>query len=109
MKILFATLDAGGNVPPFLGLGFELTRRGHHLERLNSVREGLGLWPVKSAADWWSRSSILVASTPALDEPTTPGLTAKLNYVGPIFEPLEEDDSQLWDFSSNSKHSQSHT
>ena len=36
MKVMMATWDCGGNVPPFVGLGSELVRRGHQVECLAS-------------------------------------------------------------------------
>ena len=36
MKILMATWDCGGNIPPFLGLGAELVKKGHQVACLTS-------------------------------------------------------------------------
>src|SRR4051812_7598901 len=58
-SILFLTLDAGGNVPPALAIGEELTRRGHRVrflgapsqvERLRS--RGFDATPYRHARNW---------------------------------------------------------
>jgi len=38
VKILLVTWDCGGNIPPFLGLGSELARRGHRVSCLGPSR-----------------------------------------------------------------------
>jgi UDP:flavonoid glycosyltransferase YjiC (YdhE family) len=48
MDVVLATLDAGGNVPPMLGIGVELVRRGHDVRVLGhpqqrSAFESVGL------------------------------------------------------------------
>ncbi|MBG6223480.1 UDP:flavonoid glycosyltransferase YjiC (YdhE family) [Arthrobacter sp. CAN_A2] len=55
--VLFATLDAGGNVPPALPIGLELMRRGHsvrfmgHPAQAESIEaDGVEFIPYRSAA-----------------------------------------------------------
>jgi UDP:flavonoid glycosyltransferase YjiC (YdhE family) len=57
MDVLTVTFDAGGNVPPFLGLGQELRRRGHGTRCLGPrsiqaavERAGMGFWPLEHGA-----------------------------------------------------------
>lgn len=54
MRVLLVTWDAGGNIPPFLGLGAELRRRGHDVSCLGSPslrepmqRAGISLIPLE--------------------------------------------------------------
>lgn len=54
MKILMATWDCGGNVPPFLGIGAELVGRGHQVQCLGS--ESLRAWFAKAGVEFLSVS-----------------------------------------------------
>ena len=56
MKALFVTVDAGGNLPPELGVASELTRRGVHVQFLGHAaqraaieRAGFGFTPYPTA------------------------------------------------------------
>ena len=37
--VVFATLDAGGNVPPLLGIAEEVARRGHRVRVLGHEQQ----------------------------------------------------------------------
>ena len=57
MNVLMVTWDAGGNIPPFLGLGRELLRRGHGVRCLGPqgvqaavARTGLAFRPLEHSA-----------------------------------------------------------
>ena len=58
-RIVLATLDAGGNVPPVLGIGGALLRQGHevfvighHAQRLGVEASGLAFTGYSSARTW---------------------------------------------------------
>ncbi|TQF75081.1 glycosyltransferase family 1 protein [Rhodococcus spelaei] len=60
-EILLVTLDAGGNVPPMLGIGRELARRGHRVRVLGHERQrtavesdGLAFRPYRRSPPWSS-------------------------------------------------------
>lgn len=59
MDVVLATLDAGGNVPPMLGVGVELMRRGHDVRVLGHPQQratfeaaGLDFHPYVHATPW---------------------------------------------------------
>ena len=59
MDVVLATLDAGGNVPPMLGVGQELARRGHRVRVLGHPQQrptfeaaGLEFHPYVNATPW---------------------------------------------------------
>jgi hypothetical protein len=57
--VVFTTLDAGGNVPPLLGIATEVARRGHHVrvlgheqQRATFERAGLEFHPFTHPESW---------------------------------------------------------
>lgn len=59
MKLMFVTLDGGGNAPPLLGIARACANRGHsvrvhgHARLADQVsRHGLAFQPFDSAMDW---------------------------------------------------------
>ena len=67
MNVLLVTWDAGGNVPPFLGLGLELVSRGHRVRCLGSSgmkaafeQVGVQFAPTRQATDFEPLSPLTI-------------------------------------------------
>jgi UDP:flavonoid glycosyltransferase YjiC (YdhE family) len=86
MDVVLATLDAGGNVPPMLGVGLELVSRGHDVRVLGHPQQratfesaGLDFHPYAHATPW----------DPMAPKSTLPALRG---YIHQITERAKGDD-----------------
>ncbi|MDQ0757273.1 glycosyltransferase [Arthrobacter sp. B3I4] len=76
---LFATLDAGGNLPPALGIGRELLRQGHRVRFLGHAQQAAA---VESAGAEFIPYRHAAPLSPAVSAPAHRQFAAMLNVFG---------------------------